>query len=80
MPLCQKYKNIFNQVLELNHLLEIQTPNVHAFSMDVHLLKDEDFIHSSTKESTFRITIPKLMPFVGTRGAKTLENFLFDID
>ena len=80
VPLCQRYEDLLGRVLELSHALELLTPEVHSLSGEVNLLRSSAPVYPCAREVGPCVKVPEPSPFDGARSAKTLENFLWDVD
>lgn len=67
MPSYHKFEDLLNQVLELNHLLELLTPQVQALSVDVNLLKKADLVDSNGRRALLTLRSQSQRPLMVLR-------------
>ena len=71
---------MFNRVGVLGHFFETFSPEIQTLAVDVNLMKDAGFFNTGMGKSTAHVKVPEPSSFDGVRNAKTLENFLWDME
>ena len=64
----------------LSRSFESLSPEVQSLLVDINVLKDAGFQNASAGRSATRVTVPNSSSFDSVWNAKTLENFIWDME